>query len=202
VPHELQNYRGRWNGESLMLTWDAQMPTGMRQRGLQVLYRRPLQATDEETHEPMPVESIATAAEPPSAQISGTWTWEMRGLGWDGDAKIEQEEWHLQQSGNVIRGYYDRVVTSVSTDGHPYRCNQQTQFATLTRYQVEGQISGSEVLIREVSYDTKPSQCEERPQRRLDAYRGNVAGDEIILVWGTGKQVLKRTRTQVPTRSF
>jgi len=199
--HSLQTYEGRTAGQSLTLSWDAEMPSGLHQRGQQVLFRRPPEEPGARaaSHEEA---SFAHTQEPPAAQISGTWTWEMRGLGWDGDAKVEQEEWHLQQSGGSIHGYYDRIVTSISTDGHPYRCNQQTQFATVTRYQVEGSISGHEIQIREVSYDARPSPCEERPQRRLDVYHGNVMPDEIRLSWGTGQQILHRSRPQVPTSSF
>ena len=72
----------------------------------------------------------------------------------------------------------------------------------MTRYQVEGSISGRDVQIREISFDAKPSPCEERPQRRLDIYRGVVTPEEIKLSWGTGQQVLHRNRPQVPTSSF
>ena len=199
--HALQNYRGKATDKSLTLAWDAELPTGQRARGSQTLFRRPA-----EEGVPAPTENAASRplepALPPAAVIAGTWTWEMRGLGWDGDAKVEQEEWHLVQTGNMLRGYYDRIVTSISTDGHPYRCNQQTQFATVTRYQVEGSISGRDIQIREISFDAKPSACEERPQRRLDMYRGVVTPEEIKLSWGTGQQVLRRTRPQVPTSSF
>jgi hypothetical protein len=193
---ELQSYIGRTSGQSLTLTWDAELPSGLHQRGQQVLFRRPLEQAAAR------IEPLQRAAEPPALQVSGIWTWEMRGLGWDGDTKVEQEEWHLQQAGAAIHGYYDRIVTSISSDGHPYRCNQQTQFATVTRYQVEGSVSGYDIQIRETSFDAKPSPCEERPQRRLDAYRGSVAPEEIRLSWGTGQQVLRRNRAQVPTSSF
>jgi hypothetical protein len=200
--HALQSYRGKASGKALTLAWDAELPTGQRARGSQTLFRRP----PEDTGAGEAAENAAARplepTEPPAAQIAGTWIWEMRGLGWDGDAKVEQEEWHLVQTGNMLRGYYDRIVTSISTDGHPYRCNQQTQFATVTRYQVEGSISGRDIQIREISFDAKPSPCEERPQRRLDIYRGIVTPEEIKLTWGTGQQVLRRTRPQVPTSSF
>jgi hypothetical protein len=201
--HGLQNYHGRASGQSLTLQWDADLPSGARQRGQQVLFRRPPEEGGGDEAARRPPQPFEHAAEPPATQISGTWTWEMRGMGWDGDAKVEQEEWHLSQTGNVLRGYYDRIVTSISTDGHPYRCNQQTQFATVTRYQIEGTISGQDVQIRELSFDVKPSPCEERPQRRLDVYRGMVSTpEEIRLSWGTGQQVLRRNRPQVPTSSF
>jgi hypothetical protein len=199
--HGLQSYSGRIGERSLTLHWDAELSPGMRQPRQQVLYRRPPdQGGDGQTaSHPSAFETPATG---PAVHVAGTWTWEVRGVGWDGDAKVEQEEWHLQQVGNVLRGYYDRIVTSISSDGHPYRCNQQTQFATVTRYQVEGSVSGSDIQIRELSFEAKPSPCEERPQRRLDVYRGSALGEEIRLSWGTGQQVLRRSRPPVPTSSF
>jgi hypothetical protein len=199
----LQSYRGRATAQSLTLMWDSEAQSGARLRGQQVLFRRPPdEGSGREEHATVATQPFEHAAEPPAAQISGTWIWEMRGVGWDGDAKVEQEEWHLSQTGNLVRGYYDRIVTSISSDGHPYRCNQQTQFATVTRYQIEGSISGRDIQIREVSFDAKPSACEDRPQRRLDVYHGEVASEEIRLSWGTGQQVLRRSRPQVPTSSF
>src|SRR5262245_45565756 len=71
--HALQTYRGRATGQSLTLIWDAEMATGARARGQQVLFRRPAE-------EPGRAEQVAQrplehSQEPPAAQIAGTWIW-------------------------------------------------------------------------------------------------------------------------------
>jgi hypothetical protein len=202
--HALQAYIGRANERSLTLMWETEMPSGMHQRGQQVLFRRPPGDEPQAGIEvpAHPNDKRAFHAEAPAALVTGTWTWETHGVDFYGDTKVEQEEWHLAQTGNELRGYYDRIVTSISSDGLAYRCNQQTQYATYTRYQVEGVITGHEIRIRELSYDAKPSACEERPQRRLDSYAGTAEESEIRLSWGSGQQVLKRSHPQVPTSTF
>ncbi len=53
-----------------------------------------------------------------------------------GDLRVEQEEWHLSQSGAQIDGYYDRAVTMLSTDERLFRCNQKLGFTKVTRVKI------------------------------------------------------------------
>ncbi|HXU04192.1 MAG TPA: hypothetical protein VN903_24695 [Polyangia bacterium] len=137
-----------------------------------------------------------------NADVSGTWIWEHQGSVPGGDQKQEREEWHVEQNGTKISGYYDRIVHQVSTDGHAYRCSMALEFQIATRYQFSGDVSGDEVRIIESSYEVlSPSACD-NGKRRLDVYQGKVSTDEIRLVWGMGGQVLRRPRPDVPTQRF
>jgi hypothetical protein len=136
------------------------------------------------------------------ADVSGLWIWEHQGSVPGGDQKQEREEWHVEQNGSKISGYYDRIVHQVSTDGHAYRCSMALEFQIATRYQFSGDISGDEVRIIESSYEVlSPSACD-NGKRRLDVYQGKVSTDEIRLVWGVGGQILRRPRPDVPTQRF
>ena len=137
-----------------------------------------------------------------NADVSGLWVWEHQGSVPGGDQKQEREEWHVEQNGSKISGYYDRIVHQVSTDGHAYRCSMALEFQIATRYQFSGDVSGNEVRIIESSYEVlSPSACD-NGKRRLDVYQGKVSTDEIRLVWGMGGQVLRRPRPDVPTQRF
>jgi hypothetical protein len=136
------------------------------------------------------------------ADVSGLWIWEHRGAAPDGDEKMEREEWHLTQDGGRITGYYDRVVRQVSSDGHAYRCSMALDFQIGTRYQITGEVRGNALVIYENSFEVlEPSACD-TGKRRLDAYEGQIANDELKLVWGVGGQVLRRARPDVPTQRF
>lgn len=136
------------------------------------------------------------------ADVSGLWVWEHQGSVPGGDQKQEREEWHVEQNGSKISGYYDRIVHQVSTDGHAYRCSMALEFQIATRYQFSGDVSGDEVRIIESSYEVlSPSACD-NGKRRLDVYQGKVSTDEIRLVWGMGGQILRRPRPDVPTQRF
>ena len=137
-----------------------------------------------------------------NADVSGTWIWEHQGSVPGGDQKQEREEWHVEQTGSKISGYYDRIVHQVSTDGHAYRCSMALEFQIATRYQFSGDVTGDEVRIIESSYEVlSPSACD-NGKRRLDAYKGKASTDEIRLLWGVGGQVLRRPRPDVPTQRF
>lgn len=142
----------------------------------------------------------AAAASP--ADVHGLWVWEHRGNLPGGDEKVEREEWHLQQEGAHVSGYYDRVVRQVSTDGHAYRCNNALAFRVITRYQVAGEIRGNQLNLFERSFEILEGSPCDSGQRRLDAYQGEARAGEIHLMWGVGMQVLKRPRPQVPTQRF
>jgi hypothetical protein len=136
------------------------------------------------------------------ADVSGLWIWEHQGAVPGGDQKQEREEWHVEQNGSKISGYYDRIVHQVSTDGHAYRCSMALEFQIATRYQFSGDVRGDEVRIFESSYEVlSPSACD-NGKRRLDAYKGKASTDEIRLIWGVGGQVLRRPRPDVPTQRF
>jgi hypothetical protein len=136
------------------------------------------------------------------ADVSGVWIWEHRGPVPTGDEKQEREEWHLDQQGERLSGYYDRVVREISTDGHAFRCSMGLEFEIATRYRIRGEVRGNQVLIYESSFEVlSPSACD-NGQRRLDAYEGLATDDEVRLAWGVGAQVLRRPRPDVPTQHF
>ncbi len=145
--------------------------------------------------------TTAVASLPP-ADVSGMWIWEHAGVVPGGDEKQEREEWHVIQDGSKLTGYYDRVVHQVSTDGQAYRCSMALDFQIVTRYQFRGEVQGSKVMIFESSFEVlNPNACD-NGKRRLDAYEGQAAADELRLVWGVGGQVLRRPRPDVPTQRF
>ena len=149
---------------------------------------------------PAPTSSSSSAAA--AADVSGTWIWEHQGAAPGGDEKQEREEWHLDQDGARISGYYDRVVRQISTDGHAYRCSLGLEFEIATRYRVRGEVRGNQVVLYENSFEVlAPNACDSG-KRRLDAYEGLVNTDEIRLIWGVGGQILRRPRPDVPTQRF
>jgi len=149
-----------------------------------------------------PVTTVGPTSSAVDADVSGLWIWEHQGSVPGGDQKQEREEWHVEQNGSKISGYYDRIVHQVSTDGHAYRCSMALEFQIATRYQFSGDISGDEVRIIESSYEVlSPSACD-NGKRRLDVYQGKISTDEIRLVWGMGGQILRRPRPDVPTQRF
>jgi len=144
---------------------------------------------------------MGSASEPP-AEVDGVWLWEFRGRLPTGDEKQEREEWHLEQQGTRVTGYYDRTVRQVSTDGHPYRCSSTLDFAVTTRYHLSGEIQGSKLVLYERSFEIVEGSPCDSGQRRLDAYQGEAALGEIRLMWGVGAQVLRRARPNLPTQRF
>jgi hypothetical protein len=137
-----------------------------------------------------------------TVNLEGLWVWEHRGAMPGGDEKTEREEWHLVQEGSKVSGYYDRAIHQISTDGHAYRCNSAMDFRVVTRYQVNGEVRGNDVVLYEKGFEiVEASPCDDG-RRRLDAYQGQAGPGEIRLMWGVGTQVLKRTRPNVPTQRF
>jgi hypothetical protein len=136
------------------------------------------------------------------ADVSGIWIWEHSGQATTGDEKQEREEWHVEQDGDHLSGYYDRVVREISTDGQAFRCSMNLEFEIATRYRIHGEVRGDQVVIYENGFEVlAPSACD-NGQRRLDAYQGMAAGDEVRLMWGVGAQVLRRAHPDVPTQRF
>jgi hypothetical protein len=202
----LSRYSGQLRGDVLTIVSD-----GLRQ----TLYRNRAPGQGDDA---APAPALATAApESPfpaltdgqaalqsqqPVDVSGLWVWEHRGMAPGGDDKQEREEWHVTQDGARLSGYYDRVVRQVSVDGHAYRCSMSLDFQISTRYQISGEVRGTELVIYENSFEVlDPSSCD-NGKRRLDAYEGQASADELRLVWGVGGQVLRRAHPDVPTQRF
>jgi hypothetical protein len=134
--------------------------------------------------------------------VGGMWVWEHRGRMSSGDEKQEREEWHLEQDGTRLSGYYDRAVRQVSTDGQAYRCSNSADFRIVTRYHLAGEVKGNRVVIYERSFEILEASPCDNGQRRLDAYQGEAALDELKLMWGVGTQVLRRDRSDIPSQRF
>ena len=226
---ELARYSGRLEGDVLTLMSGASRQTLYRSRApeqTQDQAKTPAGAESQAPQQPagrtladsasplsVPQEDVrlpdhlnegptAAVASTPPADVSGMWIWEHSGVVPGGDEKQEREEWHVTQDGTKLSGYYDRVVHQVSTDGQAYRCSMALDFQIVTRYQFRGEVVGSKVMIYENSFEVlNPNACD-NGKRRLDAYEGQAAADELRLVWGIGGQVLRRPRPDVPTQRF
>jgi hypothetical protein len=212
----LFRYDGTVHGDVLTL---------VNQQRRQTLYRAHATEEQRQSVELEPNASAATAAGPGEAQsespfpslgegpkapqigsaptdVSGLWVWEHHGVAPGGDQKQEREEWHVQQEGARLTGYYDRVVRQTSIDGHAYRCSMSLEFEIATRYQISGEVRGNQVIIYESSFEIlEPSACD-NGKRRLDAYEGQATPEELKLVWGVGGQILHRPHPDVPTQRF
>lgn len=136
----------------------------------------------------------AHATDPNAPDASGTWDWMFRSTDDQGDMRVEQEEWHLQQKGVHIDGYYDRAVTMMSVDERLFRCNQRLGFTKTTRVRVAGQIEGDRIVLREVGFEAKPGPCDDGA-RNLVAYIGVLRGATLALRWGpeAGQTLVRRT---------
>lgn len=204
---ELRQWRGRASGNSLDLLAGSERSTLRREPS----GRTELQARAEAAFAaPPPSPPIETGPRPERApggaatDVSGIWVWEHRGPAANGDDKEEREEWHLQQDGSRIRGYYDRLVRQISTDGNAYQCSMALEFRIATRFRVVGDVTGDHhVVLRENGYEVlDPGPCD-NGVRRLDTYEGDLRADELRLVAGPGvKQVLHRARPNIPTQRF
>jgi hypothetical protein len=206
----LARYRAEINGDVLTLVAERQRQTLYRNRGkaqaTELLAEANASVATQAAGLPALREGPMSPAEglsgQPPADVSGVWIWEHRGAVPTGDEKQEHEEWHVDQDGTRLTGYYDRVVREISTDGHAFRCSMDLEFEIATRYKFRGEVRGNQVLIYESSFEVlEPSACD-NGQRRLDAYEGLANGDEVQLLWGVGGQVLRRPRPDVPTQRF
>ena len=136
---------------------------------------------------------VARSSDSVGAPVGGTWEWELRSIDADGDERVEREEWHLEETQDGVRGYYDRTVKHERGDGL-FSCNGAARYATTTRYMVVGQRFGERLMLTEVDYKAEPSPCD-NALRRLDSYQGHLAdADSLILSWGPGNQLLRRRR--------
>jgi hypothetical protein len=137
-----------------------------------------------------PVARPVPAAAAPD--VSGTWDWDVEERNDEGDTRLEREVWHLTQTGLLIHGYYDRVLTVQSGDGRPFECYQNTRYQKFTRFRIAGSIEAGMVRLRETSYETRPDPCD-GGRRSMTAYVGRFEGGTITLRWPpAGQQILRR----------
>jgi hypothetical protein len=113
------------------------------------------------------------------------WDWISRSTTQQGDLQIEQEEWHLDQQGSRLQGYYHRQVVTMSADQRPFQCNGMLGFIKNIRARVIGEIHDGKVALREVGIDTERNPCDSAP-RELLSYVGNLQGEELLLQYSTG----------------
>jgi hypothetical protein len=140
-------------------------------------------------HSPMSIPGSALANVP----VDGVWEWDLRSIDAEGDERQEREEWHLNETPDGIRGYYDRTVRRLRVGG-TFSCNGEGRYETTTRYTITGQRFGDKLTLTEVDYKATPSKCD-NALRRLDTYQGQVADpDALVLSWGPGNQLLRRAR--------
>jgi len=158
------------------------------------------------TEEGAPAEHAAAIGAPNAAlanvPVDGVWEWDLRSIDAEGDERQEREEWHLNETSDGIRGYYDRTVRRLRVGG-TFPCNGEGKYETTTRYTITGQRFGDKLTLTEVDYKATPSRCD-NALRRLDTYQGQVADpDALVLSWGPGNQLLRRSRAsaQAPTSS-
>jgi hypothetical protein len=147
-------------------------------------------------HRGTPAASRPSQAGP---EISGVWDAVSHATIGDGagagDVRIEKQEWHLTQSGSLIRGYYIAALTFVSGDGRPYVCSRQPQFSTLQRFEVAGRVRDGAIEIQETGLAGAASQNRCDPgTRQLARYRGLLDGDVLTLVSGQRQTRLYRIR--------
>ena len=130
--------------------------------------------------------------------MTGVWDWVFRSTDEQKNVRIEQEEWHLQQRGKQLSGWYDRAVTMMSTDEMLFRCNRQLGFTKFTRVRIAGTVEGEGVRLREVGFEARPGPCDDGA-RNLVKYTGKVLGATIYLKWderGGGQTLHRREGAQ------
>jgi hypothetical protein len=137
--------------------------------------------------------ATAPASALASVAVQGNWEWDLRSIDAEGDERQEREDWHLEETNDGVRGYYDRTVKRTRSGG-VFACNGENKYETTTRYTITGQRFGDKLTLTEVDYKATPTRCD-NALRRLDTYQGQVAEtDALVLSWGPGNQLLKRTR--------
>ena len=129
----------------------------------------------------------AAQAAAQAKDASGVWDWVYRGTTQQGDVRIEQEEWHLQQDGAKLSGYFYRQVLVLSSDQRPFRCNGMLGFATHLRISVVGDLHQGRVSLREVGIDVDRNPCDDG-RRDLLSYNGQLRGDSLLLKMPIGTQ--------------
>lgn len=172
-----QRYQGHHQGDTLLLEVEG----GGRQR----LTRRPSGAA---------MAALGAAPPAPASQrpLDGVWDWTLRAVDADGDLRDEREEWHLTERDGEIRGHYERLLRRQRTAG-VFPCNGAARIDITTRYTIRGQRFGDRISISEVDFQAERHPCE-NSLRRLDSYQGALSptGQELLLSWGSGSQLLRR----------
>jgi hypothetical protein len=120
------------------------------------------------------------------------WDWAWDSSDSEGDIKRESEEWHLQQHGDRISGFYDRAVTWESSDGRAFLCNRRLRYTKMSRFRVEGVVNQArQVQLTEVEVQVSRGPCDDG-QRQMSRYVGVIDGGVLQLSWGVGMQRLVR----------
>jgi hypothetical protein len=143
------------------------------------------------------VASQPAASRPsPIVDVSGVWAWHNREKRRaSGVVLVEDETWHLTQTGTSITGYYQRAVTWTSDDGNPFSCNQALDLSEGTRYQVSGTVSAEGMTLDEIAASpvpATPTSCDDG-SRPLRHYTGRLGTDgHLTLSFDGGAQTLTR----------
>lgn len=126
-------------------------------------------------------------------RATGTWDWVYRSNDTGGNLRVEQEEWHLFQKGQVLEGYYDRAVTLLSTDDRLFKCNQQLGYTRFTRVRIGGSVKHGRVKMSELAFDAHSGPCDDGA-RSLTAYDGEIGPATMKLTFAAnqGQQTLYR----------
>jgi len=117
------------------------------------------------------VRSHAQSPAAPSVQVAGIWDGTVRQTLTDGvaagDTREERQEWHLDQRGRTVSGYYMATLTFTSGDGRPYVCSRQPQFSAVVRVDVRGNLNGNSLSLVELAQRTSGGPCAlgDRPPR-------------------------------------
>ncbi len=125
--------------------------------------------------------------------LSGTWDWLYRGDTQQGDLRIEQEEWHVTQTGDKLSGDYLRQVTTLSSDGKPFRCNGLHGFLLTSRVRLVGEVRGDKIFLKETVMEQESSPCGEG-KVPLRSYEGSLQGELLSLRYPGGQQQLVRRK--------
>jgi hypothetical protein len=131
--------------------------------------------------------------------VQGVFTWDLHAIDADGDDRVEHEEWHLDERGGEIRGFYERRVVRVR-DGATFKCNGLGRYETRVRFELAGHRTGDSLVLSETGFKAENNPCD-NGRRRLDTYQGSISdgGEELVLSWGSGNQVLRRQRGPAPS---
>lgn len=188
----LLSYIGQLQGDSLLLRFPpggtqflTRRPPGLRMAGI----AGPGSAQGPGNG---PLQDPAAAALAARVPVSGVWEWELQSVDADGDLRVEREEWHVEESDANLTGYYERTVVR-ERPGGTFQCNGKGQIHSVTQYKIRGQRFGDRLTVSEIDYRVQPGPCD-NTMRRLDTYQGTISptGQEILLSWGPGSQLLKR----------
>jgi hypothetical protein len=120
----------------------------------------------------------APAISPPPrhAIVEGVWDAQQRATDLEGDERISQHEWQIEQRGRAVRGFWTRGLTWVAHDGRAFACCGRPRCSELVRQLFSGEARREGVRVRLASATHDPGRCpaEERAPaecvlRRRDA---------------------------------